>query len=270
LNWSLVRLLEHADTQGWASHQLAAPPVVVEHFGLGLQRLAGATLMSASRGDILGLNRVLGLGIDEPLTPAVLDDVLSRYRARDVTKVLLQLCPLAIDPATDAAFEARGIAARTRHAKLWRQPDPRLSASTDLTIVEIDRSSAELYGAVAVQAYGDPPLLAAGHSATIGQKEWRHYIAFDGDRAVSTAALYVTDSTGWCGFAATLPSHRGRGAHCALLAARVREAAAQGCEVVVCETLEETPERPNPSFRNMRRMGFEVAYFRPNFIWTAS
>jgi hypothetical protein len=55
-----------------------------------------------------------------------------------------------------------------------------------------------------------------------------------------------------------------------MLAARVREAAEQGCEVVTCETAEETTERPNPSFRNMRRMGFEVAYFRPNYLWVSA
>lgn len=270
LDWSLVSLLEHADSEGWASHQHAAPSAVVDHFGIAVQRYAGATLMFASRGDFLGLNRVLGLGIDERLTPALLDEVIARYRANGVRKAVLQLCPHAVDAAAAAALEARHLVASNRHAKLWRRPDPLLEANTDLEIVEIDRSSAELYGSVAAQAYGDPPILAAGHSATIGQKGWRHYLAFDGDRAVSTAALYTTGSAAWCGFAATLASDRGRGAHCAMLAARVRGAAEQGCEVVTCETAEETPDRPNPSFRNMRRMGFAVAYFRPNYIWNTA
>ena len=267
LDWSLVCVLEHADAEGWASHQLAAPPAVVEHFGIAVQRYAGATLMIANRGEILGLNRVLGLGIDERLTPALLDEVIARYHALGVTRAILQICPRAIDAAAAAAIEARQLGAKNRHAKLWRRPDPLLAADTDLRIAKIDRSLAELYGTVAAHAYGDPPILAAGHSATIGQKGWRHFIAFDGDRAIGTAALYVSGPAAWCGFAATLASDRGRGAHCALLAARVREAAEQGCEVVTCETAEETPERPNPSFRNMRRMGFEVAYFRPNYLW---
>jgi hypothetical protein len=270
LDWSRVCLLEHADTEGWASHQSAAPPAVVEHFGIVVQRYGGATLMFASRGDFLGLNRALGVGIDERLTPAMLDEVIARYRAMGVTRAILQLCPLAIDAVAAAAIEARKLKARNRHAKLWRRPDPLLTAVTDLRIAKIDRSCAELYGFVAAQAYGDPPILSAGHSATIGQKDWRHYLAFDGDRPVATAALYIVGSAAWCGFAATISSDRGRGAHCALLAARVRDAAAEGCDVVVCETAEETPERPNPSFRNMRRMGFEVAYFRTNYMWSAT
>src|SRR5438477_7979354 len=96
LDMSLVSLLEHADTEGWASHQLAAPPAVVEHFGMAVQRHAGATLMFATRAEFLGLNRVLGLGIDEHLTPPLLDQVIDRYRAMGVTKAVLQLCPRAI------------------------------------------------------------------------------------------------------------------------------------------------------------------------------
>jgi len=37
-------------------------------------------------------------------------------------------------------------------------------------------------------------------------------------------------------------------------------AAALGCTLVVADTTEDTPERPNPSHRNMPRLGFEHAY----------
>jgi hypothetical protein len=33
----------------------------------------------------------------------------------------------------------------------------------------------------------------------------------------------------------------------------------------VVETAEETPVRPVPSLRNLLRLGFEVAYLRPNY-----
>ena len=39
-----------------------------------------------------------------------------------------------------------------------------------------------------------------------------------------------------------------------------------GCRWFVTETGEDLPDRPNPSFRNMMRAGFHVAYHRPNFM----
>lgn len=262
-----ISLLEHADAEGWASHQAAAPQELVDHFGFAVRRHAGATLMLSKRAEYSGLNRVVGLGVDEPLTPALIDQVLGEYRAAGVSTTLLLLCPMAVDAPMQLSLAERGIAAKTRQVKLWRRADPSLAADTSLRIVEIDSASAALYGAVAVAGYGDPPMLAAGHSATVGDDQWRHFLAFDGDRAVATAALFISGKVAWCGFAATLQSARGRGAHSALLATRVRRAAAEGCEFVVCETFEETPQRPNPSFRNMRRLGFEVAYYRSNYLW---
>jgi hypothetical protein len=33
------------------------------------------------------------------------------------------------------------------------------------------------------------------------------------------------------------------------------------------QTAEDTVSRDAPSFRNLRRLGFEVAYARPNYLW---
>jgi hypothetical protein len=80
--------------------------------------------------------------------------------------------------------------------------------------------------------------------------------------APATATRYVIT----LGVATTLSSARGRGAQGALLAQRIHDGLALGCTWFVTETGEETPERPNPSFRNMIRAGFTVAYHRQNFM----
>ncbi len=72
---------------------------------------------------------------------------------------------------------------------------------------------------------------------------------------------------GYLGPAVTLESHRGRGAQSALIARRLREAAALGVDLVTVETAAETDERPVvQSYRNLRRLGFEEAYRRPNYL----
>jgi hypothetical protein len=49
------------------------------------------------------------------------------------------------------------------------------------------------------------------------------------------------------------------------MARRIAEGLGAGCRWVVTEGAEELGEKPNPSFHNMRRNGFQVAYFRENF-----
>jgi hypothetical protein len=80
----------------------------------------------------------------------------------------------------------------------------------------------------------------------------------------------VKGATGWVGFGATLPSHRKRGGQGAIMARRIAEGIDLGCKWLVTETGEDSPERPNPSYHNMLRTGFQLAYQRPNYIHQVS
>lgn len=69
--------------------------------------------------------------------------------------------------------------------------------------------------------------------------------------------LCVEDSLGHLNGDSTLPAFRGRGAQQALIAERLRYAAARGADLVYVET---TPG--SGSQRNMERLGFRLAYTR--------
>jgi hypothetical protein len=111
-----------------------------------------------------------------------------------------------------------------------------------------------------------PPALKPWLAALVGRPGWQHYLAWDGDTPVATAAIYMHTMVGWLGIAATLPQYRGSGAQGALMAARLRHGTGMGCEWFVSETGEDSPSHPNPSYHNMMRAGFSLAYHRPNFM----
>jgi hypothetical protein len=52
-----------------------------------------------------------------------------------------------------------------------------------------------------------------------------------------------------------------------LLARRIADAKTLGVKRLVVETAEDTTDRRAPSFHNLRRLGFELAYVRPNYLW---
>jgi hypothetical protein len=62
----------------------------------------------------------------------------------------------------------------------------------------------------------------------------------------------------------------GHGAQGALLALRLREAAARGARIAVTETGERLPDRPSASYRNILRAGFEEMYLRQNYMSAAA
>ena len=62
-----------------------------------------------------------------------------------------------------------------------------------------------------------------------------------------------------------MPSHRGRGAQSAILAARVERARERGLRVLITETGVPRDGRPGASYRNIVKSGFEPTYVRPNY-----
>jgi hypothetical protein len=264
-NAAPAELVERVEAEAWAEQQLAAPDAFRVRFGIEVRRPGGGVALIARNADVLGMNRVFALGFTTPLGAELLDRVVCECRDAGVKRLLLHWSPVAAPGEAPSLLHARGFRARTRMAKLCRRADAAASAHAELRVVEIGVERADDYAATMVAGHGEPTDMAPGFRATIGLPRWRHYLATDGDSAVAAAALFVLGDVGWCGCRATLPGDRGRGAHGALLARRVRDACAMGYTSVACETMEETPERSNPSYRNMRRAGFDLVYLRPNY-----
>jgi hypothetical protein len=93
------------------------------------------------------------------------------------------------------------------------------------------------------------------------------YPAFDGDTPVAIASLRMQDGIGWLGNGATLPSHRRRGAHGALMARRIRDGIKEmQCEWFVTEADQDTAQDVHLSNHNMLRPRFKFAYLRANYV----
>lgn len=258
-------VLERVEAHAWAEHQRSSPQSFQAEFGIDVRRVGGAAALLAVHGNMLGMNRVVGLGFEHDGHAGLADEVFDLYRSAGIARFLVLWSPAA-NPDIRARLDVLGCRVFGRMAKLYRRPSPDLVAPTDLEITLIEPQDARDYGDTVAAGHGDPPALAAAHAATVGRPNWRHYLAWHAGRPVAGATLYEHNDAAWCGFGATLPNERGRGAHSALLAQRIRDAAARGCEWVVCETTEDRPELPNAAYRNMRRAGFELAYVRDVLI----
>lgn len=244
------RLVEGVEAAGWADLVRACPPPLAQALGLRVIEAPGAASTMAPRMPIPLFNRSFGWQSPEDWQAA-----LKRHRDSGAADFFLQPPPWAT-----RGFDADGLRPRGRWVKTIRGREPLAEMPTTLRIAETRRRDGEAFAAAAVGGFGMPPALAPWLVAMVGRPGWRTYIGWDGEQPVAAGALYTRGETAWCGLGATLPSHRGRGGQCALLARRVADSLAQGCRVVVTETDED-----NPSFRNMMRTGFRVVHFRDNW-----
>ena len=212
------------------------------------------------------LNRVVGLGVGQSATSDDLDAILQFYRRLEQTNVMIQPAPHARPPELRDWLVDRGFKQGRNWAKVWRSPAEAPDVQTGLRIEEIGPDKANAFGAIVAAAFEIPAVGAAG-VAIVGRPGWHAYLGFDGIEPVNAAAMFIVEGEGvaWLGFGATLPEARGRGGQSAMFARRLRDAAQLGCWLAISETGEDLPEDPNPSYRNMVRAGFHLAYLRPNF-----
>jgi hypothetical protein len=91
---------------------------------------------------------------------------------------------------------------------------------------------------------------------SLGAPGVHHFMAFERERPVASAVLFIFEELGYLSMALTAEPFRRRGAQSALIAQRIKKAVAVGCKIVVSETLSILEH----SLGNLQEAGFEVAY----------
>ncbi len=226
--------------------------------------LGGVTVLRADAAPLSPmLNRIVGLGVDEPATEAALDEALAAI-GDDVS------CYVAVAPGAGPAELTTWLNDRELEPGwgwmafrrgLAEMPAP----ATALRLVRVGEAEAEAFGRIVATGYGLPEA-AAPWAAEAHEVGWDCWLALDGDEPAAAAGVFVSEGVGYLGFAATLPEHRGKGGQNALLALRIRHAREAGCDIVITETGERRDDRPSNSYRNILRAGFTEVAVTANWL----
>jgi hypothetical protein len=216
-----------------------------------IAEIGGATCFAIRRLPMRLFNRAVGLDSSAPL-----DEIAAFYGGApwwvyDVNGVGSEL-------------EEHGFTDDYGFMKFSRGVGPR-RARSDLRVVRVEPDRADDFARVVVGGFEMPDWSTPLAGNVVGRPGWACYVAYDGDVPAGAGALFVHGRTGWLGFGATLPQHRGRGAQSAILAARIEDARRQNCSSVATETGALQEGRPSSSYRNILRAGFREAGVRPNY-----
>ncbi|HMI31854.1 MAG TPA: GNAT family N-acetyltransferase [Candidatus Limnocylindrales bacterium] len=231
-----------------------------------IERVGSADVLMTTAADVLMFNRVAGLGIDEPATEDELDEAIGRFHSAGVPRFFVDVSPAARPIHLSDWVMGRGLAIHNNYVKLTREVDRVPVAPTFARIQEIGAEHAEAFGKIIRSVFDLPEAMSGWAASLVGRPRRRCFMAFDRDKPIGTAAMYFDGEWDEFGYAAVIPEARGRNLQSALIATRIRAARESGCRWVSMETAEETLEKPSYSLRNARKMGFEVAYLRPNYL----
>lgn len=228
-------------------------------------RIGAVTWIASPRLPTAVFNRVFGLAGAGDAARDTLRACLEHYRAAGVASVWVHATEDERDVLALLHDEGFRIARRRSWAKMVRGTSPPPEIPTPYRIDEIGPERARPAAEIIRGAFGLPDESAEWFEGLVGRPRWRAYGVLDGDRMVGTGFTFIDGPVAWLGFGATDPAHRGRGAQGAVMARRIRDAIAAGCQTIAVETGEPVGDEPNPSLSNMRRCGFERASSRLNF-----
>jgi GNAT superfamily N-acetyltransferase len=260
---ALVLEIEKVERDAYGDLYEAAPAHVRAALGVETRAIGQTRLLLCPGVDNLQFNRLCGLGVFEPAQGAEIDQAVRAFERAGVKDWVIQFAEGA--EGVEYAASSHNLKPHRRTwAKFARDDAPAQIAATDLSIREIGSEDAPAFGQTAAKSFNLPEIVGDWLSALPGRKNWRCYAAFYGTEPVAAGALYTDGPNAWIGAGATLEAHRGRGAQPALLSLRIEAARQAGCTILTTETSIPHPGEPAPSFRNITRAGFLLAYPRPN------
>lgn len=251
-----------------------AAPETVARLGIAATEIAGGVVLAVRDDPSQYWSKVFCLGLDAPITDAVIGEVISFYRGNGNKSAVLQITPAALPQDWAEICARHGVTGGSFWHKLVRVAEP-MTAESSLRIATVPEPDALSWAQLLMRGFGMPEDLAPMVSNVLGEQGITAFGAYAEDgELVGSGTLSVVDVAGGervGHFAAgvTLPEFQGRGAQSALIAARMRLAVDAGCGVLVAETGDELPGEHNTSLHNLLRLGFRVLYKRQNWIWRA-
>jgi hypothetical protein len=257
--------MERIERQAWADLGAIAPASLAQGIGLQVESIGDAFLFMASRLPQFQFNWLSGAGLNGDDGRSI-PEAVNRFRAAGQHKFFIQLPPGPRE--RECVEQARTLGLKPHPlawAKFYRSTSDAPLVTSEVEVREVSARESALFGDTAVAGFGMPPPMAAWLAQIVGRPHWHAYLASFGDTPAGAAAMYVRDEFAWLGIGATKPDLRKRGSQRALLARRIADAAKFGARHATTETGTPQPGQPAPSYSNILKSGFSVAYVRPNW-----
>ena len=263
---ALAERIERVEAELIASASDAADRRTTDNAGFVIP-IAGGVATFAEDGS--PFNKVAGLGFGGMPSAAALDEIERAFAARGAP-VQIELAHLA-DPAIGALLTERGYRLvsfeNVLGLALEGEPEPVTPPGIDVRPSADDEFEAWLDVVADGVAHPDaqevpshetfPREVVESAERDLVAAGVMQYVALRDGAIVGGAGIRIAEGVAQLTGAATAPAHRRRGVQSALLAARLADAAAAGCDVAVVTT-----QPASRSQQNAQRQGFELLYTR--------
>jgi GNAT superfamily N-acetyltransferase len=255
-DFALARRLESTEGHGNAAF-VEAQAKREPYSGAMRTSIAGTMVMFAGVGS--PITQTFCLGIHERPTERDLD-AIERYFTSRGSAVFHEVSPHA-GADLHGTLAVRGYRPIELSNVMYQSIDATtgLAVNPELRVREVASHEADWYGSIAIRGWSEmPEVLPFMQGFTRSSVEVATcFVAELEGQAIAAAALFMHGGVALLAGASTVPEGRRQGAQLALLDARLRTAAARGCDLAMM-----VAAPGSASQRNAERHGFRVAYTR--------
>ncbi len=262
---NFARDLELSEAMYWSKYYC-----LKSELNPAFKRIGSGMALALPEIDILAMNRIIGWGWTEPMVELNLSEIIDFYREKKIKRFFLQLSPLT--PQYEKICEKlnnTGFVHYNNWSKVWRALSGFVPPiNSFLKVGQIEESKAKIFADIIATSFGwQDPRIHSFLRGSVGQQDYFHYAAMLQNKVIAVGAMHIYKNIASMAFAATLPNYRGLGAQSLLIQHRIQAARKMGVKFLVSETAEQREDNPSPSYRNLQRFGFNLAYQRENWIY---
>ena len=252
----LAQRLEGMDAAGGAA-TAAAEAELRPELGATSLSIAGGQAMFVGVGS--PLTQAFGLGFHGAVSEAEMDALEEFFRGRG-SDVFIEVCPLA-DMSLMEHFHRRGYRVLEFSNVLMRSiTRARIVPPNGIAVKQARREDAALWSRVVAEGFMGaeyPRDMLPIFEGLFRTGSGTAYLAWIDGQPAGGGGMMIRDGLVNLFGDGTIEKYRGRGVQSALIAARLAEAVAHGCELAMATTMCGTVSQ-----RNYERHGFQVAYTR--------
>ncbi len=244
----------------------AAAPVAVPRPSRCYWLGGACALVSPQTSGTLNMNRVIGLGVLEPVTAELLSEIEALYGQHGLA-FGVEVSALGRNEVLDQWLSRRRLRRTVGTAMRWQQVRHNEPAGGGVVVTRAKNSwECEDIARLCQHVFRVPQVMAQALVDVHRDPRWRYWMVRQDSHLLACAMSFVDDGLAWLGWDATSPQARGQGLQSALIAARLKDAAEAGCSHATAETAADTVARADPSGRNYEKLGFVLAYERTTYV----
>jgi len=260
-------LIEQTEIAAWSDLIDAAPDSFRQANGLRHQTIGGGMAINFQKEPIPLFNRVIGLGLTQPITKQIIDSIKSFYTHHE--KYLIHYSSPMQPAHADSLLNQNGFYLAGSWERIVRNNKPlnnSYNAADTIEVRLVDESLKDSWVKFLIETYGFD--FYEWPRAFALRKGWKHYIALRNNKIVACRSFFMTtEKTIFSGVDAPVPGvmTNDYAPDFAIWRQAIADGLKGGAVLFVADIELADKEKNKADYDGFKQLGFEIPYTRNHY-----